>query len=154
MGELRVPTVAFPAEAVCCDGRTFLGRIFVPAAASRHAGAMRAEEWMNDATAFFPFLPDDARASILLNKDELLLLSVAAAADEGDVEDGAAVPVRRVAVECGSRRLEGVLVIEMPSTQSRVTWCASRASPGWSSCPRPERVPRQAPASCREGRGA
>src|SRR5262245_58820427 len=120
MGELRVPTVAFPAEAVCADGRTFLGRIFVPAAASRHAGAMRAEEWMNDSTRFFPFLPDDSRASVLLNKDDLLVLSVAAAADEGDVVEDVEAPVRRVAVECGGRRLEGTLVIEMPSTQCRV----------------------------------
>lgn len=129
MGELRVPTVAFPAEAVCADGRTFVGRIFVPAAASRHAGAMRAEEWMNDSTAFFPFLPDDSRTSVLLNKQELLVLSVAAAADRGDVIEAPEIPIRRVAVECGERRLEGSLAIEMPSTQSRVLDYLNRPEP-------------------------
>jgi hypothetical protein len=129
MGELRVPTVAFPAEAVCADGRTFMGRIFVPAAASRHAGAMRAEEWMNDSTSFFPFLPDDSRASVLLNKQELLVLSVSASADRGDVMEEAEIPVRRVAVECGEKRLEGVLVIEMPATQSRVLDYLNRPEP-------------------------
>ena len=129
MGELRVPTVAFPAEAVCADGRTFVGRIFVPAAASRHAGAMRAEEWMNDSTGFFPFLPDDSRTSVLLNKQELLVLSVSASADRGDVTEEAEIPMRRVAVECGERRLEGILVIEMPSSQSRVLDYLNRPEP-------------------------
>jgi hypothetical protein len=120
MVELRVPTVAFPAEVVCADGRMFVGRIFVPAAASRHAGAMRAEEWMNEANAFFPFLPDDSRTSVLLNKQELLVLSVSESADQGDLEEDVEVLARRVAVECGDRRLEGTLMIEMPEAQSRV----------------------------------
>jgi hypothetical protein len=105
-GELRVPTVAFPAEAVCADGRTFVGRIFGPAAASRPAGAMRAEECLNDSTGFFPFLPDDSRSSVLLNKQELLVLSVSASADSGDLLEEADSPIRRVVVECGGRRLE------------------------------------------------
>ena len=129
MGELRVPTVAFPAEAVCADGRTFVGRIFVPAAASRHAGAMRAEEWMNDSTDFFPFLPDDSRSSVLLNKQELLVLSVAAAADLGDIVEEVETPARRVAVECGQRRLEGSLIIEMPTNHSRVLDYLNRPEP-------------------------
>jgi hypothetical protein len=129
MGELRVPTVAFPAEAACADGRTFVGRIFVPAAASRHAGAMRAEEWMNDSTGFFPFLPDDSRTSVLLNKQELLVLTVSASADSGDLVEEVDSPVRRVVVECGGRRLEGKLVIEMPATQSRVLDYLNRPEP-------------------------
>lgn len=129
MGELRVPTVAFPAEAVFADGRVFVGRIFVPAAASRHAGAMRAEEWMNDSTTFFPFLPDDSRTSVLLNKQELLVLSVAATADTGDVEEEVGTLTREVAVECGQRRLEGSLVIEMPTNQCRVLDYLNRSEP-------------------------
>ena len=129
MGELRVPTVAFPAEAVCADGRTFVGRIFVPAVASRHAGATRPEEWMNEGSGFFPFLPDDSTTSVLLNKRELLVLSVAASADRGDLVEEVEVPVRRVAVECGGRRLEGRLVIEMPSNQSRVLDYLNRPEP-------------------------
>jgi hypothetical protein len=129
MGELRVPTVAFPAEAVCADGRTFVGRIFVPAAASRHAGAMRAEEWMNEGSSFFPLLPDDSATSVLLNKQELLVLSVSAAADRSEVMEEAEALVRRVALECGGRRLEGALVIDMPSTQSRVLDYLNRPEP-------------------------
>ena len=48
MTELRVPTVALNAEVLCADGQTFKGRVFLPAAASRHTGAMRPQEWMND----------------------------------------------------------------------------------------------------------
>jgi hypothetical protein len=90
---------------------------------------MRAEEWMNDSTAFFPFLPDDSRTSVLLNKQELLVLSVSASADSGDLLEEADSPIRRVVVECGGRRLEGSLVIEMPATQSRVLDYLNRPEP-------------------------
>ena len=42
---------------------------------------MRAEEWMNDGVDFFPFLLDDASAPVLLNKRELVALTVPASAD-------------------------------------------------------------------------
>ena len=44
-------------------GRLARGRIFLPAAASHHNGPMRADEWMNEPTPFFPFLPDGRRPS-------------------------------------------------------------------------------------------
>ena len=120
MSELRVPTVALAAEVLCADGRTFVGRIFVPATASRHPGPMRPEEWMNEPALFIPFLPDDAKAPVVMNKREVLVLSVAAASDFGDVVEGAEPPVRRVAVEAEDRRLEGEIVIDMPINKTRV----------------------------------
>jgi hypothetical protein len=127
MSELRVPTVALNAEVLCGDGRTFLGRIFVPASASVHAGAMRPEEWMNEPSAFFPFLPDDASGPVILNRHEILIISVPASADADEVLEEAANPCRRVTVECGGRRLEGVIVIDMPQNQSRVLDYLNRA---------------------------
>jgi hypothetical protein len=120
MSELRVPTVALPAEVLCADGRRFSGRIFVPAVAARHGGPMRPEEWMNEPTPFFPFLPDEAQAPVILNKHEVVVISVPAAADDLDVPADAAPLERRVVLECGYRQLAGTLRIDMPANQSRV----------------------------------
>ncbi|MBI3932367.1 MAG: hypothetical protein HY317_03050 [Acidobacteria bacterium] len=120
MSELRVPTIALTAEILCADGRSFVGRIFVPATASRHPGPMRPEEWMNEAAPFFPFLPDDAKAPVVLNKREVLVLTVPALADEGDIPEEASNPVRRVILEAEDRRLEGSLILDMPQNQIRV----------------------------------
>ena len=125
MSELRVPTVAMNTEILCADGRGFRGRVFVPALASRHTGPMRLEEWLNEPSQFFPFLPDDADAPVLMNKREVLVMTFAAPPREEDNEEPD-VPHRRVAVECETRRLEGVLVIDMPSHLSRVLDCLNR----------------------------
>ena len=118
MSELRVPTVAMVSGVTCLDGRTFHGRIFVPASSSTHEGPMRAQEWMNGGGQFFPFLPDDAKAPIILNKKEVLMLSIES--DPGQ-EQGEPVDVdRQVLVECGSRRLTGHLHIDMPPHHQRV----------------------------------
>jgi hypothetical protein len=120
LGDLRVPTVALPAEVVTVDGRVATGRIFVPAAANRHAGAMRAEEWMNESADFFPFLPDASDGPELLNRHEILVLTVPAHADAGDVLEGTRLPERAVVVDCRGRKISGTLVIDMPEEHSRV----------------------------------
>ena len=84
MSELRVPTIALDAEIVCGDGTWFAGRIFLPAASSHHSGAMRPDEWMNDSTPFFPFLPANSAAPVILNKAEVVVLSVVV---EGSLEE-------------------------------------------------------------------
>jgi hypothetical protein len=119
-GEFKVPTVALSAEAVLADGRRFRGRIFLPTAAHDHAGSMRAEEWMNEAADFFPFLHDDASSPVLLNKREVVALSVPASADRDTTLEGMPLPQRRLALECGARRFEGTIVIDMPENHSRV----------------------------------
>ena len=119
-GEFKVPTVALRAEATLADGRRFRGRIFVPTAAHDHAGSMRAEEWMNDGVDFFPFLLDDASASVLLNKREIVALTVPASADRDATLEAVSLPQHRLALECGARRFEGTIVIDMPENHSRV----------------------------------
>ena len=119
MSELRVPTVALAAEVNCGDGRAFSGRIFVPAAALRHSGPMRPEEWINEPMAFFPFLPDREQASVLLNKQEIVAVTLTSPPSEEELppaEDG----VRKVTIECGALRFEGDLRIDMPEGQRRV----------------------------------
>ncbi|HEY8150901.1 MAG TPA: hypothetical protein VIK51_18485 [Vicinamibacteria bacterium] len=118
MSELRVPTIAFDAEIVYGDGTWFVGRIFLPAAASHHTGPMRPDEWMNDTTPFFPFLPADTSVPVILNKAEVVVLSVVV---EGALEEpGVESPHRRVQVECRDRTVAGILVIDMPEGHQRV----------------------------------
>ena len=120
MSELRVPTVALAAEVACADGRTFAGRIFVPAAASLHSGPMRPEEWINEPLPFFPFLPDDAAVPLMLSKHTVVVVTLPGGeGSEGDVSAGVGVE-RRVVIECGERRLEGTVHIDMPENHQRV----------------------------------
>src|SRR4029078_11059469 len=108
----RVPTIALDAEIVCGDGTWFAGRIFLPAASSHHSGPMRPADWMNDTTPFFPFLPANSPAPVILNKAEVVVLSVVV---EGSLEEeGVESPHRRVQVECKERIVSGLIVIDMP----------------------------------------
>ncbi len=119
-GEFKVPTVALAAEATMADGRRFRGRIFLPTAAHDHAGSMRPEEWMNDGVEFFPFLLDEAGAPVLLNKREVVALTVPATADRDLTLEAVHPPERRLHLECGARRFEGTIVLDMPENHSRV----------------------------------
>jgi len=118
------------AEVRCADGRLFVGRIFVPSSSSHHSGPMRPEEWMNETGPFFAFLPDEEKATILLNKQQVAVISVPAFHDQdADVED-VELPIRRVLVEIGDRgRVEGDLVIDMPLGQRRVLDYLNRPEP-------------------------
>jgi hypothetical protein len=116
--ELRVPTNALDVEIVCADGAGFVGRIFLPVASSHHSGEMRPDEWMNDSTPFFPFLPVGATTALILNKAEVVVLTVAASPPP---EDGTTdIPKRRVQVECRERVVAGVVIIDMPEGHQRV----------------------------------
>lgn len=120
MDTLRVPTVTLEAEILFTDGREYPGRIFVPAAAPRHSGPTRAEEWLNQAAEFFAFLPDDAEAPVMLNKGEVLAVSVHADANTSDAFDFVGSPERQVEIECAGRKFEGSIVIDNPAGQTRV----------------------------------
>lgn len=119
MSELRVPMLALSAEVLCADGRSLSGRIFIPVTASRHTGPMRAEEWINEPANFFPFLPDDSETPMFLSKQEILALSVPASADP-TLPDDPESPARRLIVECGGRRFEGSVALDMPADHARV----------------------------------
>jgi hypothetical protein len=113
-----VPRVLRSAEVVCADGRVLRGRVFLPAAAESHAGTLRMAEWLDEAGAFFPFLPDGEGRPVLLNKHELIVVTVAAAVEDEGGEAG--VQRSRIRVECGVLRLEGEVLIDMPASHSRV----------------------------------
>lgn len=113
-----VPRLLRAAEVVCADGRVLRGRVFLPAAAESHTGAVRMAEWLEEPGCFFPFLPDGEGRPVLLSKQQLIVVTVAASVEDDSTEAGAAR--RRIRVECGSLRLEGEVVIDMPPSHSRV----------------------------------
>jgi hypothetical protein len=126
--DLRVPTVALDAEIVCADGTWFVGRIFLPAASSSHTGPMRPVEWMNDAsTSFFPFLPANAPGSVILNKAEVVVLTVLGETEPD--EEGVDTPHRRVQIECRERVVAGTVYIDMPEGHQRVLDYLNRPEP-------------------------
>jgi hypothetical protein len=116
----QVPRLLRTAEVLSADGRVLRGRVFLPAAAESHPGAMRAEEWMNDPSPFFPFLPDGEGRPVILNKLQLVVMSVQASADRDGAEGEVGAPLRRVRVECGALRLEGDVLVDMPANHSRI----------------------------------
>jgi hypothetical protein len=118
MSELRVPTIATIAQVTCADGRVFAGRVFMPAAAFRHTGPMRPDEWINEPAAFFPFLPDREDVPVLLNKDEVVAITLSASGPDDEVAGD--VVERGLTIECGAQRFEGDLRIDMPEGQRRV----------------------------------
>ena len=116
----QVPRLLRAAEVLCTDGRVLRGRVFLPAAAESHPGAMRAEEWLNDPASFVPFLPDGEGRPVILNKQQVTVVTVAASADRDEAMDQAGALVRRVRVECGALRLEGDVFVDMPANHSRI----------------------------------
>jgi hypothetical protein len=120
----QVPRLLRAADVLFTDGRRYRGRVFLPATAESHAGAMRVDEWLEEPVAFFPFLPDGEGRPVILNKDEIVVLVVPGA--DGD-ESGPIAPRRNVLVECGSLQVAGEVVIDMPADQLRVLDLLNRA---------------------------
>lgn len=116
MNDLRVPIVAVPAEVLCADGRRLTGSVFLPAAASHHDGPPRPEEWINDGRSFFALMPEGAVSPVILNKEQIVSVTVPAAAGNDFHPD----VLREVEVEAGGERLVGTLHVDLPSNHQRV----------------------------------
>jgi hypothetical protein len=121
--DLRVPTATFVAEVVLADGEALHGRFFVPSHTSLHPGPMRPDERLNDDADFFPFLPADATEPVILNKRQVAWVTFDTRSFPRSGEDESLEilsPEHRVTVDCRGKRLEGVLVIDLPDYKSRV----------------------------------
>lgn len=117
MSTLAVPTLDVVVEIVTTGGRVLKGRIFLSVGSQHHPGPMHVEEWINEGPGFFPFAAEEDRSPVLLNKRHVLLLTVPVSSTEQPV---VAPHRRRVVVELGSRRIEGVIEIELPEDRGRV----------------------------------
>jgi hypothetical protein len=109
------------------DGRRYRGHVFLPAAAESHAGPMRVDEWLEEPAAFFPFLPDGEGRPVILNKDQVVVLTVPGTGDLDDVLAASSVPHQLVQVECGPQHVTGEVVIDMPAGHLRVLDLLNRA---------------------------
>jgi hypothetical protein len=118
--DLRVPVAALSVEVRYTDGRTVTGRIFVPSTSEHHAGPVRADDWINDGSSFFPFLPTDSAQSVLVNKDAVLAIVLATRSREPDHSGAATTRARVIAVECDGASFQGVVTIEMAGSHGRV----------------------------------
>ncbi|MET0553518.1 MAG: hypothetical protein ABW221_10810 [Vicinamibacteria bacterium] len=114
MDDLKVPTVSTQVQILCADGTRLAGTVFLPTATSHHEGPTRPEEWMNDGSPFFPFLPEGSAGALILNKD--LLVAVTLAATPGMVLD----VEREVQVEAAGEKLVGIIHIDLPANHQRV----------------------------------
>ncbi len=123
----QVPRLLRSAEVLFMDGRRHRGRVFLPATAEAHAGPMRVDEWLEEPASFFPFLPDGEGRPVILNKDELVVLTVPAGSAFEDGEPAPALPRQRVEVECGAQRVMGEVVIDMPADHLRMLDLLNRA---------------------------
>jgi hypothetical protein len=113
----HVPRLLRAAEVLLADGQRWRGRLFLPATAAGHPGAMRVDEWLEEPSAFYPFLCDGEGRPVILGKDQLVVLTVPAAVEPPDDSEA---PLRRVRVECGALHLEGDVLIDMPAGHLRV----------------------------------
>lgn len=113
----HVPRLLRAAEALLADGQRYRGRLFLPAAAAGHPGPMRVDEWLEEPSAFFPFLCDGEGRPVILGKDQLVVLTVPAAVEPPDDSEA---PLCRVRVECGALQLDGEVLIDMPAGHLRV----------------------------------
>ena len=117
--DLRIPTVAIAAEVLLQSGEKLAGQVFLPLLASRHSGRPRPDEWVNQPTGFFPFLPEGRPHAVILNKDTVQIISMDLS-PELSVEDASTGFTSRVALRLGEKVLEGTLLIDMPAERTRV----------------------------------
>jgi len=120
MYDLKVPTVPVQIEILYAGRRALSGQIFLPALASRHAGATRPDEWFNDAPEFFPFLETGANRAVVLSKHHVVLVSIPFSPEMAITQEEEGL-MREVAVECGELKLDGTLLLKVPGPESRVS---------------------------------
>jgi len=117
--DLRVPTVAMPAEVLLDSGERLEGQVFLPSLASRHSGQPRPDEWINQPTDFFPFLAEGHRQALILNKATVRAISLPIT-PELSLEGASTGFTSSVMVQMGETLFEGTLLIDMPVERTRV----------------------------------
>jgi len=120
MDDLRVPTTSLPVEILCADGHALLGDIFLPAHSALQEGPMRPEEWIETVLRFFPFRLLESRALAILNRTDVVSVTVPAGSNAAADAACPDTPVVRIAVEAGGTRFEGNVLVDMPPDHQRI----------------------------------
>jgi hypothetical protein len=117
--EFRVPTQAIGAEILLADGSQIRGEIFVAASMATHTGPEHVDEWIEEPSAFFPFLPEGQTSALVYAKAAVVALSVRIGDGDGEpLPDDTAE--HRVILECAGSTHEGRVTVDLPSHQRRV----------------------------------
>ncbi len=119
MHDFKVPTVQLATELHCLDGGVLKGHVYMAALSAVHAGPMLPQEWINSPPVFFPFRQEGGE-TLLVNKHQVLAMSVEAPAPGEEDTWDPGVPSRRTLVEAGGKRFEGSVRIDMPENQQRL----------------------------------
>ena len=116
MNELRVPTVALPAEVICADGRALLGRIFVPAAASITRARCAPRSGSTIPAGSSRSCRTTRTGPFILNKEQLVVV------ERGPLpsEDAWGAGARRPRSSAGGGRWRATCTSRCPTNQQRV----------------------------------
>jgi hypothetical protein len=125
--DLRVPTIPVDAEVRLAGGEKLSGRIYLPPALAGHGGPPRVEEWLNAKEAFFPFECQGGEGFLILNKDEILAVTVTASANLLPLPEDVEIPERRITVSVEGTPITGLLAVDMPKEHLRVLDVLNRA---------------------------
>ncbi len=109
----RLPTVSVIVRIVDVDGHSRSGRIFVPTASRFRSGPPSIEEWLEEDAAFFAFQRVSEEKPVLLNKDDIAVLSV-------DTEEDPLPGGHALTIECGTATVRGYARVHTPSGDTRV----------------------------------
>lgn len=121
MNEFSVPTTPLRVSLRLTDGRTIEGDVFLPAKSPRRDGPMLAGEWVNLAPAFIPVRPAVGDEVTLVNRQQVVAMSLPPGVAADDPIELLDTPAHRVVLSAsGGWRLEGSLAVAMPRHQRRV----------------------------------
>jgi hypothetical protein len=127
--EPQPPTIEVEAELLRTNGQTLEGHLHLPAASPSHDGPPRADEWLNETGLFFLFQPEGSERPSLLNKADVLVLSVPAAANGPGGLEAARLPEQAVVAECDEKTLRGTVAIDLPDGEHRLLEHVNRPGP-------------------------
>ena len=125
MDELRVPTVPMNCEVRLAGGEVVHGAFHLPTAAMEHTGPPGLTDWLNDDEEFIPFQPAGRSEHFILNKQQILVVTVPpGAGSRADVD----LPMRDISVELEGVWYAGSLPIDLPPEHSRTLDMLNRAA--------------------------
>ncbi len=116
--DLRVPTVAIPAEVFLDGGEKLTGQVFLPSISSHHSGQPRPDEWLNQPTGFFPFLIDGDERALILNKSRVA--AVTFPKTYALSPDDSLGFTSQVEVHWDGSPVKGSVLIDMPAERTRM----------------------------------
>jgi len=120
MDDLRIPVMCKEVVLEFPGGSQTVGMAYIPAAAPDHAGPMRLVEWLNGPDRFFPFRVRGEVDPILVNKENVFVLTAYHDRDSGEFDEIDASQKRGVhIITLYGSSVTGNLVIDMPYNRNR-----------------------------------